>query len=43
MMITVERKAKGWDLKLGEGVAKNYSSLYKLAKALMNYAKGQDK
>ena len=43
MMLTIklERKPKGWDLKIGECETKNYSSLFKAAKALMNYAKGQ--
>ena len=41
LIIKIERKPKGWYLTLGEGVAKHYSSLFKLGKALMNYAKGQ--
>jgi len=41
MKVTINKKVKGYDLKLGEGAATNYSSLFKLAKALMLYAKGQ--
>jgi len=41
MKVNIQKKVKGYDLTLGDGVPKNYSSLFKLAKALMAYAKGQ--
>ena len=41
MKIEIEKKPRGWNLSIDNGTAKNYSSLFKLAKALMNFAKGQ--
>ena len=41
MIIKIDKKPKGYDLKIGEATTKNYPSLFKLAKALMNFAKGQ--
>lgn len=41
MKVDIQRKSRGYDLILGDGEAKNYSSLFKLAKALIAFAKGQ--